>query len=148
MIALIYMVCIYCLVWLFVRDQMYDMVKDKKHLSPWQMITNVLLIQVYTFVGLILVIGLFFVLQTLFMLLMTKKIKDESSLAFFKDLMYQIINVKIFVILPLLTTLVVSGYSYYILNWKSLRISDVQVIMWVIGTASIVTMILSHRQEL
>lgn len=142
------MVCIYCLVWLFVRDQMYDMVKDKKHLSPWQMITNVLLIQVYTFVGLILVIGLFFVLQTLFMLLMTKKIKDESSLAFFKDLMYQIINVKIFVILPLLTTLVVSGYSYYILNWKSLRISDVQVIMWVIGTASIVTMILSHRQEL
>jgi len=124
------------------------MVKDKKHLSPWQMITNVLLIQVYTFVGLILVIGLFFVLQTLFMLLMTKKIKDESSLAFFKDLMYQIINVKIFVILPLLTTLVVSGYSYYILNWKSLRISDVQVIMWVIGTASIVTMILSHRQEL
>jgi uncharacterized membrane protein len=127
---------------------MYDMVKDKKHLSPWQMITNVLLIQVYTFVGLILVIGLFFVLQTLFMLLMTKKIKDESSLAFFKDLMYQIINVKIFVILPLLTTLVVSGYSYYILNWKSLRISDVQVIMWVIGTASIVTMILSHRQEL
>lgn len=137
MIESVYVLCIYCLAWLYSRDQLYTMVKNKEHVTPWIMMIRVLYIYGYTLLGLLVVILVFFLFEIIVTILVTKKIEDASrQVTIFKNMFQQVFDARSFLFLPMFSLAVVAGYSYFVLGWKNLRISDIQVIMYVLAGTS------------